>query len=164
MHCLQCDTTLKYMKCGGVTADGWMSGKPNYQVAFFPPRVSTEGNMLHSLYPNKFLQVHKYAWSWTRWKTAHLMSWKAGTFPTKCFRACWSGPKQSSHPYVPKTLSLLFISTVRHAKDNSGRVEAHPLSCLPGPLNNEGHWEHHHQRGGEPERYLRELPDRVWRW
>lgn len=24
MHCLQCDTTLKCMKCGGVTADGWV--------------------------------------------------------------------------------------------------------------------------------------------
>ena len=57
---------------------------------------------------------------------------EATTHHTSC-------PKLSSHPRVPRPSHAPFISTVRHAEDNSGRVEAHPLSCLPGPLNDEGH-------------------------
>ena len=64
MHCLKCDTAPKYVRCGGVIADGWMSRKkPNEQVACFSPGVSTEGGMSHSLNSEKFLQVHKCAWS-----------------------------------------------------------------------------------------------------
>ncbi|XP_066130733.1 calcium-binding protein 8 isoform X4 [Saccopteryx bilineata] len=78
------------------------------------------------------------------------------------------GMAMRSLGYMPSEVELAIIMQrldmdVRHAEDNSGGAEAHPLSRLPGPLNNEGHREHHHQRGGEPERYLGELPDRVRR-
>lgn len=60
---------------------------------------------------------------------------------------------------------VLFVFVVWHAADNTGGAETHPFSCLPGPPDNEGHWEHHHQWGRELERELGELSNRVWgRW
>ena len=75
-----------------------------------------------------------------------------------------TAPRLSSHPcFHSPPLFLFFVSPVRHAESHAGRAEAHPVPRLPGSLNDEGHWEHYHLRGGEFERDLGELPDRVWR-
>lgn len=61
--------------------------------------------------------------------------------------------------------SYLCPPAVRHAEDHPGGAETHPVLRLPRSPDHEGHWEHHHQWGREPEGKLRELSDRVWgRW
>lgn len=56
---------------------------------------------------------------------------------------------------------LLCAPAVWHAAAVSGWAEAGAVPRLPGPPDNEGHREHYHHRGGEPQWNLRELP---WVW
>lgn len=57
---------------------GWV-GNQTSRWHFFPQKSQLRGICCTYCIPNKFLQVHKHAWSRIWWKTAPLGSWNAGT-------------------------------------------------------------------------------------
>lgn len=48
---------------------------------------------------------------------------------SRSIKVCYRSPGLTQSP----------VPTVRHAEDNAGRAQTHPVSCISGSFNNEGH-------------------------